>query len=287
MRRLRLVPRETALSNTWVPNPGTWEEPLLAPGGAGARRPLGPHEAPPLHRPSPAPSRPSHGGARPLQAPLTAQAQSHAPSAAPGAVRPPRRSGAASAGGRPPLAVWGRALWGSVSAPERGQRPSWVPQVSAAAGRRGPGRGAPPPFGARLTRAGLGGGRGRCSCGRGGGRGARRSDPDARPGQRAPSPRHAGSGTPVSGGGGAGLGASGHPQGPPVDVGRRRLLPRSPGTGALLINCAVPSTRGGEPGAGLPVGGARAAEGTGSRRGVGREFRSKSGARFRAGAGWW
>lgn len=172
------------------------------------RAPQGPAPAPP----SPAPSRPSHGGARPLQAPLTAQAQSHAPSAAPGAVRPPRRSVAASAAGGPPLAVWGRALWGSVSAPERGQRPSWVPQVSAAAGRRGPGRGAPPPLGARLTRAGLGGGRGRCSCGRGGGRGARRSDPDARPGQRAPSPRHAGSGTPVSGGGGAGLWASGHPR---------------------------------------------------------------------------
>lgn len=101
----------------------------------------------------------------------------------------------------------------------------------------------------------------------------------ARPARALASAR-AGSGTPVSGGGGAGLWASGQPQGPPVDVGRRRrLLPRSPGTGALLINCAVPSTQGWEPGAGLPVGGARAAEGTGSRRGVEREFPSKSGAR--------
>lgn len=58
-----------------------------------------------------------------------------------------------------------------------------------------------------------------------------------------------------------GSGHLGTPQELLVDVGRRRrrLLPRPPSTGALLINCAVPSARGWEPSARLPVGGAGAA----------------------------
>ena len=76
------------------------------------------------------------------------------------------------------------------------------------------------------------------------------------PGKRAPPSRHTGSENPGGGGGGGGgRGASGR-LGP---LGRRRLLPRPPDAGALLINCAVPSARGCEPESRLPVGGARAA----------------------------
>lgn len=88
--------------------------------------------------------------------------------------------------------------------------------------------------------------------------GAARGDPTRppRPGERALSPRLAGLGAP--GGAGAGLWASGHPW---AAGGRRASAAPSPppGTGSLFINCAVPSARGWELEARLPVGGARGA----------------------------
>lgn len=98
-----------------------------APPGARGR---GSASAPPAPRP-PRPRLPSAGPARSrLAAPLPAQAQSRAPSAALLAEHPPRRSGAASARRPPPpLAASGRALCGCASAPERGRQPRWVRQV--------------------------------------------------------------------------------------------------------------------------------------------------------------
>lgn len=111
--------------------------------------------------------------------------------------------------------------------------------MSAAAGGRGPGRGTPPSVRAfALPRAGL-----EWAAAAGAGEGGRRAGPWSGcpgPGERAFRARgrrrqaearrsHAGA-----------------PLGPLVGVGRRRLLPCP--SGALLINCAVLSARGVEPG---------------------------------------
>lgn len=79
------------------------------------------------------------------------------------------------------------------------------------------------------------------------------------PGKRASPSRHTGSENPGGGGGSGGRGAAPRGVWGRWGVGRRRLLPRPPDAGALLINCAVPSARGCEPESRLPVGGARAA----------------------------
>lgn len=268
---LALVPWETARGGTWGQARDTCDEPRLAPGGAEARPPPGPTPGPPRpcrpHPPAPPSLRedrplPAPGSRPPAPAPLPAQAQSRVRAAAAGVVSPPPWSVAGRARRPPPpLAASGRALCGSVSARERRQRPRWVRQVSAAAGGRGPERGAPPPSApARPPPASGPGGAAAAGAGAGAVEGAARGGSAGCPGPVSALSAWAIGLRALGGGVWGDLVAPGQPAAPWAAGGRRAAAP-SPGTGALHINCAVPRARGREPEPGGLPGGGRARSG--------------------------